>query len=80
MGYRILRLMEYTYPSVEEAEQDMRRWHLPACGVFEPRVGYTIHSTIIQHAIPDEEKEGHKHRASCHGAIGELLCGKEEGS
>lgn len=83
MAYRVLRLIEYTYPSVEEAEKDMLRWEIPANGGMGFSGGKIVRSSIIQHTIPNEDKEemkGHKHSASCDGVIGELLCGKEEGS
>ena len=55
MAYRVLRLIEYTYESVEQAEEDMLRWSIPANG----GMGFgekAIRSSIIQHTVPNEEE------------------------
>jgi hypothetical protein len=44
---RILRIIEYTYPDNETAEEDMGRWQIPAVGIYKPGKDKTIRSTII---------------------------------
>jgi hypothetical protein len=55
MSYKVLRLIEYTYPNVEAADADMKRWGVPPVGAKAVVRGTTtIRSTIIQHPSEDE--------------------------
>jgi hypothetical protein len=42
---RVLRLMEYIYPDIETATQDMARWQVQ--GTYKPRQAITIRSTVL---------------------------------
>lgn len=55
-GVRVLRLIEYYYPSQEEADLDMSRWNAPAIGARSIAFG-VLRSTIIQQ--PFDFPEGH---------------------
>lgn len=54
---RVLRLMEYTYDTPEEAQRDMDRWMVPANGSKVVATRGTIRSTIITNLdhTPEEE-------------------------
>lgn len=57
MTVRVIRTMEYTYPSLEKAEQDMARWMVPATGVKAFGPGQLIRSTYLLAPVavgPDE--------------------------
>jgi hypothetical protein len=56
MSYKVLRLLEYTYNDVEEADEDMKRWSVPPNGPlpFMNRGKRGIRSTIIQYPEKDE--------------------------
>jgi hypothetical protein len=43
---RVLRLLEYTYTSVERMEQDMSHWQIPTNGTWDAH-GIVIRSAII---------------------------------
>lgn len=51
MAYKVLRLMEYTYPDVETAEEDMRHWTVSGAAQFGDKI---IRSSIIQY--PEKEQ------------------------
>jgi hypothetical protein len=56
MPYRVLRILEYTYDSVETADRDMMHWQIPAEGRapgFKDKV--TIRSTVIQYPTKEED-------------------------
>lgn len=53
MAVRVLRLMEYTYPDFESADEDMQRWHVQHS--YSPRSGFIIRSTVILSPVPAEE-------------------------
>lgn len=56
MSVRVIRLMEYTYASGEDAIADMERWEVPANGTR----GYgaqTIRSAVIPTYLLDDESE-----------------------
>jgi hypothetical protein len=54
MSYKVLRLLEYTYPNAEVADVDMKRWSIPPIGAAGK--GTTvIRSTIMQMPGGDEE-------------------------
>lgn len=47
--------MDYTYASVEQADQDMSHWHAPANGsISHGPGGVHIRSAIIQYPVPDK--------------------------
>jgi hypothetical protein len=54
MSYRVLRLLEYTYPSAEAADHDMKHWEVPPIGAVGKGMT-TIRSTIMQ--MPGEDEE-----------------------
>lgn len=55
MSYKVLRLLEYTYPDAEAADGDMKHWEIPPIGTAGKGTT-TIRSTIMQ--MPgDEDKE-----------------------
>jgi hypothetical protein len=54
MTYKVLRLLEYTYPTAEAAEKDMARWGIGAISVAARGQAF-IRSTIIQHPEADDE-------------------------
>jgi len=56
MPYEVIRLMVYTYDSVEDADQDMKHWSVPASGSAAFKKDQTIRSTIIQR--PTENTNG----------------------
>jgi hypothetical protein len=54
MSYRVLRLLEYTYPDAKAADNDMRHWGIPPIGAAGK--GTTvIRSTIMQ--MPGEDDD-----------------------
>ena len=56
MAYKILRLIEYTYPDEFTADQDMMKWQVAAIGSEEFKKGNIIRSTIIQY--PERNDDG----------------------
>jgi hypothetical protein len=54
MTYKVIRVIEYTYPSVEEANKDMLVWGLGPGDSKEFRKGNIIRSAIIQYPESDE--------------------------
>lgn len=53
MAVRVLRLMEYTYPDLEAAHQDMERWQVQ--GTSNPwfvKKGHAIRSTVLMNPTP----------------------------
>jgi hypothetical protein len=55
MSYKVLRLLEYTYPSVEIADADMKRWEIPPIGAANKATA-TIRSTVMQMPGEDEDE------------------------
>jgi len=54
VSVRVLRLMEYTYPDLEAAHEDMSHWQVQ--NVHRSfRNGFTIRSTVILDPTPFEE-------------------------
>lgn len=53
MAVRVLRLMEYTYDSLESAHRDMGQWKVQ--GTWSPSARVTIRSTTILNPTPVEE-------------------------
>jgi hypothetical protein len=54
---RVLRIMEYTYDSPEDAEEDMGNWYIPANGTKSGlRKGLHIKSAVILNLNFEEEK------------------------
>lgn len=49
MAYRVLRLMEYVFDDVEQADENMKHWAVPANGAKEFRTGNPVRSMIIQY-------------------------------
>lgn len=45
MSVRVTRLMEYVYPDVESALDDMANWGVK--GILRPRPGYEIRSSVL---------------------------------
>jgi len=62
---RVVRLLEYTYGSVEQAAEDMRRWQVGINGAYRPNP----HMTIASATLPIQVVEG------CQEVE---LCGAEE--
>lgn len=55
MTYKVIRFMEYTYGSVEQADADMAHWHAPANGsISHGPGGVHIRSAMIQYPVADE--------------------------
>lgn len=44
-GVRVLRLIEYVYPDARAMVEDRARWAVQ--GVYSPRAGMTIRSTVL---------------------------------
>lgn len=44
-GVRVLRLIEYVYPDTRAMVEDRARWAVQ--GVYSPRTGLTIRSTVL---------------------------------
>lgn len=57
MAYRVLRLLEYTYDSVEVAHDDMEAWSTPTEGSIKFGPHKRIRSTIIQYPFKEEVSE-----------------------
>ena len=57
MVYKVLRLLEYTYATVEDADGDMRHWQLPQTGIESIGTKLTIRSAIIQYPKEDDSSE-----------------------
>jgi hypothetical protein len=57
MAYKVLRLLEYTYVDVEQADTDMGHWMVPANGIVSQgfKKGQVVRSTIIQYPEADDE-------------------------
>lgn len=47
MVVRVLRMIEYTYPDIETADEDIARWNIPANGTRAITGMYSIRSAII---------------------------------
>lgn len=54
MSVRVIRLMEYVYPDVESAREDMSHWAVQT-GMVSFKPGYEISSTIILNPTPFEK-------------------------
>lgn len=52
---RVLRLLEYTYDTVETMEADRKRWHVQEGRLVNPRI--TIRSTTLPLEVLDDEPE-----------------------
>lgn len=56
MKIRVLRLLEYTYDSVEVMERDMKRWNIPQTGTYViPSAGIEIASSVLPLNILEDE-------------------------
>jgi len=69
MAYKVLRLLEYTYDTVEDADEDMQRWYVPPVGAkkFNPN-NRGIRSTVIQYPFKEEtdgEQDASNEATSC---------------
>jgi hypothetical protein len=53
VSYRVLRLLEYTFPDAECADRNMQNWAIPANGVTAYGDNI-IRSSIIQYPEKDE--------------------------
>lgn len=54
---RVLRLLEYTYPSVERMEQDMGNWTIPANGTYRTGSTNKIKSATLPLEVLEAEDE-----------------------
>lgn len=44
---RIVRVLEYTYATAEDAIEDQARWYVPANGIKEPNPRVAIRSVVM---------------------------------